>query len=1073
MVDLDEKQAEIVCYNHNDPLSVEAGPGAGKTRVIIERVKFLVNEVKIKPESLLVITFTRKAADELKERLAESDIAKSDIDLMQISTIHGFCSKVLEDRGAIGFDVVNDDLNEKNNMFVSKHLKELGFKDEFTIKSREVRDIIRKYNEYTIFKVDTKRLVQYIKETRPISQDYLDLVKSYSQNHDGEFPFDEIRDDDVLKKSYYNAKYLKIAESYPEYLKLLDQENKTDFSLMQVKTLEFLEKDPVTQFKNVLIDEFQDTDPVQMKIFEILMDHADSFTVVGDVDQSIYGFRGSIENYFDKLYDIRSENLEQKDLSTNYRSSNQIIDFSEDFIINQRSKHTAKNDVIGARNIDRNVYYMVSDNAQNEAKQIVEILLNLKANGKIDDYSDVGILLRSVKSNSNCTDDLISELNKEDIPYQVKGRSDLIEKPEIKSILTLIYHVINGNENKHIFNSWERDWLNIKAFTGVNFPQVLVDLSSQTIEILNNVQNNFEEEILQVEKEVHKEFTGKSSRIKKFKGVFNRDKEELVEIFRRVQKPILSNENLIKWGVRNSDDLSFFYLLNSIRDEYLDEDIEWKDRPTILDLYLKLLTITDYLNEDFINNIDNKHHVENLAILSNTFFNYEQVRNPKNLSGAFWFLYHNIDEYGAYASDDVGVQIMTVHKAKGLQFPIVIVASLEEGKFPMSFKNPNLESGYAFISGKMRPIYYTPNDCLEYKPFESIDEEIMAHEREEERIIYVAITRAQDTLILSTISQGSEEHLDYVLKYVGNPKMDVKSLKEQFISVQKGSEKIQNCIDENIDYCKALISGDDVERIVCEKPKKEGELIKLSFTGIENYQKCPLKYKLSNLFGFKTSETKFVSDGIFIHKAFEIINKRIKENNNVYIGDEKLINEVHNLFSRTQMEEDEDHSKKLARITENILYYYKNDGKDLEIIDSEVPFYIKKENYSLNGVIDLIYKTKDGKIGILDYKNTKSIYKFYKKYTKQLHTYVIGLGDDKHKYNDLYIDELKIYAIKSKESKNIPINPVLLGEIEDNIDKISSNIKKEIFSSKKSKHCDECQFSAICKDKPIRMSTHI
>ena len=135
---------------------------------------------------------------------------------MQISTIHGFCSRILEESGAIGFDVIDDDLNEKNNMFISKHLDKLGFKDEFTVKPRDVRDIVRKYNEYTTFNVNTLKLVEYIKEVRPMSDEYLRFVKEYMAENDGEFQHDEIRENKELKKSYYNAKYLKIAESYPE-----------------------------------------------------------------------------------------------------------------------------------------------------------------------------------------------------------------------------------------------------------------------------------------------------------------------------------------------------------------------------------------------------------------------------------------------------------------------------------------------------------------------------------------------------------------------------------------------------------------------------------------------------------------------------------------------------------------------------------------------------------------------------------------------------------------------------------------------------------------------------------------
>lgn len=1078
MVKLSPKQEKIVYYDGPNPLSVEAGPGAGKTRVIIERVKYLLNEKKVAPESMLVITFTRKAADELKDRLSKDDIAKSDIDLMQISTIHGFCSRILQESGAIGFDVIDDDLNEKNNMFISKHLKDLGFVDEFTVKPRDVRDIVRKYNEYTTFKVDTKCLTEYIKETRPISMEYLTFVKNYMEENDGKFPFNEIHDDKDLKKSYYNAKYLKIAESYPKYLQLLEDENLTDFSLMQVNTLKHLELNPKTQFTNVLIDEFQDTDPVQMKIFATLMENADSFMVVGDVEQSIYGFRGSIENYFKKLYDDHGDNVEKMDLSTNYRSTNEIIDFSEKYIHDQKIKHSSKSDADGSRNVSRDIYYMISDDNNSEAEQLVSLILNLKNTNKIDDYSEIGILARSVTSENNCINPLIEKLKENNIPYQVKGRSDLLEIDEIKSILTLLYYIIqDDDEHSPIFNGWELDWLNLKAFTGENFNQTLVNLSDETKDILNSVHDNFEAEVIATEKEVYLEMTGKKSRVSKFTGVLNRDDDIKAEIFRRVSRPMINHQNLLKWGVTNTDDLTFFYLLENIKNDYLNEDIPWEEKPSILNLYLQLLTITDYLDEEFINSDENKHQVENIALLSNTLFNYEQVRNPKDLAGAFWFLYHNIDEYGAYAEGE-GVQIMTVHKSKGLEFPVVIVASLSEGKFPMKFKDPNPPSGYAFIGGKIRPVYYSPNPCLEYKPFgKTLDEngvlidekthEQMAHDEEEERIVYVAITRAKDTLILSNISpEGSEDLFDKAFKYLDS-NLDIKTKKQYFDLVPKGNEKIQQFIDSN-DYCKPLRNNFEIiEPTVCKKDEVEEEPVQLSFTSLMNYQTCPLKYRLANDFGLKTTDTRRMSDGIFIHKAFEVINKLIKENDNVYIGDEKVISTVTNLFNKSKLEEtpNENDSQKLARITEDILYYYHNEGKDLEIVDCEVPFYIKKDNYSLNGVIDLIYKTKDGKIGILDYKNTKSANKYLEKYTKQLYTYILGLSDENHRYAGLDIGELKIYAIKSKEAKPIPINQIEIDELAQDIKTTAQNIGDCNFSSAKDKHCDQCQYAMICKGK--------
>ncbi|MGN0177189.1 MAG: ATP-dependent DNA helicase [Methanobrevibacter sp.] len=1033
MVKLDDKQEKVVYYEGNNPLSVEAGPGAGKTRVIIERVKYLLNELKIKPETLLIITFTRKAAEELKERLADSEIPKSDIDLMQISTIHGFCSRILEQKGNIGFDVIDDDLSEKTNLFVSKHLKDLGFVDEYRIPSREVKNIVNKYNEYTTFNVDSEKLIDYIKKTRPISEEYVDFVKNYLDETDGKFPTNEIKEDDELKKSYYNARYLKIAESYPTYLELLKKENLIDFALMQVKVLEILEEEPETPFENIMIDEFQDTDPVQMRIFEILMNNANTFTVVGDIEQSIYGFRGSLENYFDKLY--KHSNVERKELSYNYRSTDEIIDFTQDFITIQRSEDDNKSKAIGKREKHRDVYYMDSDNKKTEADKIIDLIEHLKTNNKIEEYNEIGILVRSVKNNSNCINPLIENLKKRNIPYQVKGRKDLLERDEIKSILTLFFYIIKNNESNHIFNSWQKDWLNLKAFTGANFNQILVNLSDETKNILNCLQDKFEQDVIEMEKIIYKEFTGEKSRIRTYSGVFNRDEEILIEIFNRVKFPSLENKYLEGYGITNKDDLEFFYSLNSIRNDYLsalEGKIEYNDQPTVLDIFIKLLTMIGCLNEKFINN--NESIVENIALLSNTLYNYEHVRNSKDLAGAFWFVYHNIEDYGSTTSND-GVQIMTVHKSKGLEFPIVIVASIEDKKFPLEFKDPNPENGY--ING--RPVYYTPNDCLEYNPFKSIEEEKEAHDAEEERVIYVAMTRAQDTLILSCLGLNDG-------------------------SVTRGHENIKKTIDLNSDYCKELNDNYDViEKTICDKPKNNEESIKLSFTSIQNYIECPFRYRLEHEFNLKTTENKYIDAGNFIHKAFEIINKKIIDNDNNYIGDEEVKNIVSNLFERSNFKiEDEEKRSKLNSFIKDILYYYNNVAGNLKIIDSEVSFYIKKDNYSLNGFIDLIYETKDGKIGILDYKNTKSEKKYLKKYKMQLYTYILGLRDETNKFKDMEIGELSIYAIKSKKLVTIPINNDEINDWESKIDETVLNIENKNFSSVKSKSCTNCQYLDIC-----------
>lgn len=176
-------------------------------------------------------------------------------------------------------------------MFLNRYKQDLGFVNECYLRQKEIINLIKKYNEYATFKVDTGKLVRYIEERCEVKQDYIDFVNKFMDENDGKYPFNEVIQNDSFKQSRNNALYLQIAKSYPRYVELLDEKGFIDFAQMQIKTLEYLSKNPETIYKNILVDEFQDTDPVQMKIFEILMRNADSFTVVGDIDQSIYGFR--------------------------------------------------------------------------------------------------------------------------------------------------------------------------------------------------------------------------------------------------------------------------------------------------------------------------------------------------------------------------------------------------------------------------------------------------------------------------------------------------------------------------------------------------------------------------------------------------------------------------------------------------------------------------------------------------------------------------------------------------------------------------------------------------------------
>lgn len=1044
VVELNTNQCKAAYYDGDKYLVIEAGPGAGKTRVLIERIKYLVNVKKIDPSTLLVITFTRKAADELKERLRK-DIEESYVNLMQISTIHAFCRVILSNIGEYNARVLGDSVNEKLKMFLNRYKKDLGFDNEYTLRQSEIYHLIRKYDEYATFKVNTEKLIKFIEDNYEVSQEYVDFVNNYMMENDGAYPFSEVNLNDKYKKSRNNALYLQIAKSYPKYLNLLDEKGFSDFPQMQIKTLDYLKEHPETIYKNILVDEFQDTDPVQMKIFEILMKQADSFTVVGDIDQSIYGFRGANKNYFEYLYNNYDDKVFKVNLNVNYRSANQIIDISEDFIKFQRAIGAKQDKAIGARDLDRDTYFLVNQSNENEAQALFDMIRYLHDSGKIENYNEIAILARSIKF-SNTAKDLINLCIDNGVPYHVRGVADLFDRPEIKSILNLIHHLVQDEDpHNHKFNRWELEWLNLKAYTGKNFNQVLFDLSDETKNILNNLQDEFERKVLEEEKNAYLKVRGKVSKKVSFSRVFERDEKVLIELFKHVERPILTNENLIKFGVKNEDDLEFFRKLNNLK-KYINSEEYLESDDTILDILVKLLTdVCNYLTEDCINDDNYREELDNLAIISNTFHNYELIVDNKDLDGVFQFLRFNISGYFTNKEESEGIQLMTVHKSKGLEFPIVILLSLNETKFPKEFKESHEK-------------FFTPNFCLDYKNFDTMEEEIKEYDEEEERIVYVAMTRAQDILILSNLIKETPalEELKEDLK--GNLSNIEKS--EIIKDIPKGNIKIHELINRNLTHCKFLEEDfTNIPKTVCEKPTaKKEDFLNLSFRSLEDYIECPFKYKLVHDIHFSqsTMETNKLR-GLFLHNLLETINNKIQANNNQYIGDEEVLTTIEKFKDSFRFDNLRLSKADYNIIKNNILYYYNTFGKDYIVLNTEQKFNIRKEFYRLSGIIDLIYKTKDGKIGIMDYKNTNHISENYiRNYIKQLYIYLIGLD------KSFDIEELMIYAIKARKMIKVNLEQKSLDVLLKELEEVSENIKNELFECNINEDCVNCSFSNIC-----------
>lgn len=1024
---LDENQKKAVNFDEPFKLIVPAGPGAGKTRVLTERVKFLLKN-GAKPESFLVITFSREAAKELKERLSDPEDGIKDIhdvNKMQISTIHSFCSELLRDSGKSGFNILDDDFNERKSMFIRRYREELGLKREARISGSKLGSVINKFDEYSTFNVDTPGLTEYIKENYPVSQEYLDLIASCGEGKDFEYPYEDIFADEELRTSASNAQYCAVAEAYPKYLELLEENNYLDYNLLQIKALELLNENPDialdSRFKNILIDEFQDTDPVQMRIFEHFMKDFESFTVVGDDDQSIYGFRGSVPSYFTNF--IRKYGSERQDLSINYRSGKEIVEFNEEYISQYRGMDK---ELEAANTFPSFVCSLPYFNKDEQGYNIANLIKYLKDSGKLKNYKDVGILLRSI--NPDVLAPIISEFEKEGIPYDLPVSTSIMECDEVKAIITLLWY-LKPEGDKYIPTRWEQDWLNLKSFDNPYF-----NISYNTVLSLISIENEYQEKVLETARQIYQENNVEIESLESYQQIFKQEHELRDTIFEEAGRPVnLSNmtmDEIKELGINDEEDLKFFEYLNSIKRELNPDN---KSRITLLELYYKLLDMLGITENRFEEeNEENTRILFNLALLSQTIANYEEIVWKHDLNGLFWYMSANLDNRTTPEIEEVhdAVKIMTIHKSKGLEFEVVIVGNITRTYNDIKDLDKKVEEKpKTWDSYRHQPTFPTPIEYLKYKEGTRRDE-LIRDCLEEKRVLYVAMTRAKRILVLS----------DWIYKS-GNPASQV---------IREMKEKVQTFTDLTPeDYEKLPLAydpDDDKEEIIKE------ENLDISYTSFSDYRQCPHDYNVKYNYGFRSTPNEYVLMGTIAHGIVDQIHQ--KHINGQEITDD-LIDEIFDKTEKYNLNIDKK-DPEYQLIKKAVHKYWNEDGKTWDIQASEYPFHVIKTGYNLTGKIDLIVKNGQD-ITVIDFKTTEKPIKpaDEKKYLEQLSIYAIALKEDPQ-YKDCNIQKGMIYTIKNNQQYHFDLTDEIITNMEKEIGETVTKIKNHEFTRCNKANCQSC-----------------
>ena len=606
---LNDKQYEAV-VNTEGPCLVIAGAGSGKTKVLTHKIAYLIKENNVLPWNILAITFTNKAANEMKERIVS--IVGEDAKDIWMGTYHSICVRILRrfiDR--IGFEssfIIFDTSDQKT--LVKTCLKELNIDDKLFTDRGVLTEISNAKNEML-------------------------EPEQYAARATGDF-----------RKE-------KIAVIYELYQKRLRENNAVDFDDIINYTIKiFRENEDVLEyyankFRYILADEYQDTNKSQFTLIKMLASAYGNITVVGDNDQGIYSFRGAdISNILNFEKDFPGTKIIK--LEQNYRCTGNILKAANAVIKNNEVKY--KKQLWTENEVGNLPKVYQAENEYDEASYIVEQINKLRREEYFK-YSDFAILYR-MNTQSRAIEDIF---RREDIPYKIVGGLKFYERKEIKDIISYLRLIQNPSDN-----------LSLKRI--INEPKRGIGKTSlENIEQIANVNE-----------------------ISMYEVIKDADKYGLNRVF------------------LNSRD--FINVMEELRHK--------KDELVISELIKQTLKKTGYTKalEDE-NTIEAENRIENLEEFLTVAMEFEEESADNGLSEFLEGITLSSDIDNMEESDE-SVTLMTLHSAKGLEFPVVFLVGMEEGIFP----------GYKSIS--------EPKDL-----------------EEERRLCYVGITRAKQYLFLTCSKQ--------------------------------------------------------------------------------------------------------------------------------------------------------------------------------------------------------------------------------------------------------------------------------------------------------------------------------
>ena len=906
-------------------LQLIACAGSGKTEVVAQRVAYLLDPntaPALKPENIVAFTFTNKAAAELKHRIhatVKHRLGRTPgMAELYVGTIHGFCLNLLHDHKSEyrKYEVLDE---VRQRLFVNRFSKQCGLTESTTLGSSTltVRDL-KRYSDTAC----------YIKALTILREDEPD--------------WDSLRN-------------CSVAQQLERYKALLHDRRYFDHSAILTQTVDALQHDQrlrteiAARIRHVIVDEYQDVNPIQERLICQLHTLGAKLCAVGDDDQTIYQWRGSdVDNIRD--FASRYDPVTKIALDENFRSSEGVVSTSRHVIELLGSVRTPElGEEIKPLRLEKQMNFgqdptfedgdivaRAFTSVEKEASSIADtcrqlhgISFSYRGSSRGLAWNDMAVLLRSVKWHG---DPILTAMKRERIPFVVKGTTGLFLEPEVKASTALFRYLAKD----------------VRPDSPAPTAQELLVLwQSAKINLTSN------------------------------------------DLDRALGNLSATRRGLARLETSPSR-------LQNVFHDFLDE-LNLNDRTLAAQ--------------------ERDTAVQNLANFSRVIADFESVNHWLCTGDLFndfaRFLYYDApDGYQTGAGDDPratpdAVQIMTVHQAKGMEWPVVLIPALKAGVFPASNR------------GGKTPWALIPKQAI------AKSERYQTDDDDERRLFYVAMTRSQKYLHLSYSRDGTPSIF--------------------WEDVRKSA-----CVSS------AEHNYDDRERAE-PQPKAESQHIRISFSDLKLYLSCPYEYKLRVVYGFESPNHIALGYGAGLHNALAEVHNRVRQGERIADLDleELLDNHMRIPFARGTAYEDL--VRAAGRAIDTYLEQRGEQIPSIEFVEKDVEVHIGPD-VTVTGRIDFVRRADSDEVTITDLKSTK---RSQSEDISELQLNLYALG-----YEELTgsrPDHIEIFNLDSGDSKSTRVTEQGMERNRAKAEAAAQGILERRFDPDPApEKCAKCDFKGIC-----------